>query len=132
MIRSTCLCGKIAFEGQEIPNMVFNCHCSRCRKSHGAVYATQVISNKRSLNFLRGNNFLSEYEVNGIVRAFCSQCGSRLMNYSKDDQEYLSISLAVVDNCDDLKPVGECFVNDKLHFVQLDHRIAHFMELPEN
>ncbi len=31
-----CLCGKIEFEAQEIPGMVFNCHCSRCRISHGA------------------------------------------------------------------------------------------------
>lgn len=129
MIQSTCLCGKIAFEAQEIPTMVFNCHCSRCRKSHGAAYATQVICQKSSLNFLRGKNILSEYEVSGVIRAFCSYCGSRLMNYSKQE-EYLSIALSVIDNGINLKPLGECFVNEKLPFIQLDSSIDHFKQLP--
>lgn len=53
-----CLCGAIEFKAQEIPGMVFNCHCSRCRISHGADYATQAFAIRSSLEFIKGKNNL--------------------------------------------------------------------------
>ncbi len=41
MIRGTCLCGAVAFEVQGIIEFR-NCHCSRCRKAHGADYAANL------------------------------------------------------------------------------------------
>ena len=129
MVQGNCLCGQIHFEASEIPGMVFNCHCSRCRKAHGAAFATQVICSKSTLRFLSGRERLCEYVVGNIVRAFCGGCGSRLMNYTVGP-EYLSISLPSIKGREDLRPGGECFVLDKLQFVQLDCTIAHYPQLP--
>lgn len=129
MIQGTCLCGAIVFEAEESPGMTFNCHCSRCRKSHGAAFSTQVISKKKSLIFKKGFEFLSEYESAGTIRAFCSHCGSRLMNYGHRS-EYLSVAVSAISNRSDLKPIGECFVSEKLGFVQLDNSIPHYVGLP--
>lgn len=129
MIKGQCLCGQIHFEANEIPGMVFNCHCSRCRKAHGAAFSTQVIGMKNTLRFLSGQEQLKEYVVGNIVRAFCGSCGSRLMNYTIGP-EYLSISLSVIKDNEKLMPVGECFVSEKLPFVQLDGAIAHYPQLP--
>ena len=84
-----CLCGVIEFNAEEVPDLVFNCHCSRCRVSHGADYATQAFAVRSSLEFTKGREFLSEYESTGGIRTFCSKCGSRLMNYAKADGDYL-------------------------------------------
>jgi hypothetical protein len=129
MVQGNCLCGQIHYEATQIPGMVFNCHCSRCRKAHGAAFATQVICHKESLRFLAGREKLSEFIVGNIVRTFCGNCGSRLMNYTVGP-EYLSVSLSSLKECKDLRPVGECFVLDKLPFVPLDCSIAHYHELP--
>ncbi len=131
MVQGNCLCGEIRFEASELPGMVFNCHCSRCRMSHGAAFATQVICGKETLRFLSGQDRLTEYVAGEIVRAFCGACGSRLMNYSVGD-EYLSVSLSSIRGRADLLPVGECFAPEKLPFVQLDQSIAHFPRLPGN
>lgn len=53
-----CLCGEIEFEAEEIPGMVFNCHCSRCRKAHGAAFATQAFAVRSSLKFRKGQQIL--------------------------------------------------------------------------
>lgn len=129
MIQGLCLCGEIRFEAIEIPGMVFNCHCSRCRQAHGAAFATQVICAKDSLTFLAGEDRLSKYVVGNIVRAFCENCGSRLMNYTVGP-EYLSVALSTIKGGEEFMPVGECFVLDKLQFIQLDQTIAHYPQLP--
>ncbi len=131
MIRGRCLCNKIAFEVEEMPGMIFNCHCSRCRRSHGSAFATQIICKKASLKFLEGRQSLKEYVSENIVRTFCVHCGSRLMNYTNQEPEYLSVSISSVIDRPDFKPVAECFVVDKLPFIQLDSSIAHYSELPK-
>ena len=92
-----CLCGAIEFTAEEIPDMVFNCHCSKCRISHGADYATQAFAVRSSLHFIKGKEVLKEYESTGGIRTFCSHCGSRLMNYAKNGGNYLSVAIACLD-----------------------------------
>lgn len=131
MIEGSCLCGKISFEAQEIKGMVFNCHCSRCRKSHGSAFATQVFAVRGSLNFLKGKDSLKEFESTGGIRTFCDSCGSRLMNYAKDGGDYLSVAISAVDNRPDLTASADCFCDDKLSWTKLDDSIDQFDGFPE-
>lgn len=131
MIKGSCLCGSIAFEAEEAPGMVFNCHCTRCRKAHGAAFATQIVAKIETLKFLNGRDLLSEYKAPHTIRAFCSSCGSRLMNYGKGNFKYLSIAVAAVDGRPELKPIGDCFVPEKLEFIQLDEFTAHYTAMPD-
>ncbi|MGB3532024.1 MAG: GFA family protein [Microcoleaceae cyanobacterium] len=129
-MKGSCVCGAIEFEVTEIPNMVFNCHCTRCRKSHGAAFATQAFAIRDSLNFIRGKEALKEYESTGGIRAFCSHCGSRLMNYAKDNGDYLSIALSCIDSPHDLKPVADVCISSKVNWYNLSGQIPNFDELP--
>jgi len=127
-----CLCGEIKFEAQEIPNVVFNCHCSRCRTSHGADYATQAFAVRNSLEFIRGADKLKEYDSTGGIRAFCSNCGSRLMNYGKDGADYLSVAIACLDENYEGKAVANCFTNDKDPWHAINEEIPSFEGFPDN
>ena len=127
-----CLCGGIEFSAQEIPEMVFNCHCSKCRVSHGADYATQAFAVQSSLKFTKGESKLKEYESTGGVRAFCSDCGSRLMNYAKDGGDYLSVAIACLDDTYEGKAVAHCFTNDKAPWHTLNKEIPGFEAFPDN
>ncbi len=40
LYRGSCLCGVVRFEVDEFLPQVAHCHCSMCRKFHGAAYAT--------------------------------------------------------------------------------------------
>ncbi|OUR95406.1 hypothetical protein A9Q84_16360 [Halobacteriovorax marinus] len=131
MLKGSCLCGKIAFEAEDIPNMVFNCHCSRCRKAHGSAFATQVFAQKESLKFIKGRELLKEFTKDQGIRTFCSECGSRLMNYGVEGTDYLSVAISAIDEPSNIAPVADCFVTDKFGWSCLDEGIKHFDALPE-
>ena len=39
-VKGSCLCGAVTYEVAGPFEFVGNCHCSICRKSHGAAFAT--------------------------------------------------------------------------------------------
>ncbi len=127
-----CLCGQIEFTATEVPKMVFNRHCSRCRVSHGADYATQAFAVRDSLEFSKGQDKLKEYESTGGIRGFCSDCGSRLMNYAKDGGDYLSISIACLDDTYTGKAEAHCFTGSKAAWHTPTQEIPGFESFPDN
>lgn len=134
-MKGQCLCGAIAFEVTEIPGVVYNCHCSRCRISHGADYATMAFAQRSSLVFLRGQELLSEYESTGGMRTFCSLCGSRLMNYAKSGAkkhgDYMSVAIACLDSDYQGKAVAHCFTASKAPWHEPTADIANFDGFPD-
>lgn len=127
-----CLCGEIEFIAQETPEIIFICYCSMCRISHGSDYATQVFAVRSSLVFSKGKEKLKEYESVGGIRAFCSNCGSRLMNYAKDGGDYLSVAIACLDGTYEGKAVAHCFVESKAPWHVPNTDVPSFDGFPEN
>ncbi|MEE9278765.1 MAG: GFA family protein [Myxococcota bacterium] len=77
MIRGSCLCGDVAWEYSGTPDFMGACHCSMCRKEHGAAFATAVAGSAEGYRLLRGKDSITGYESSpGAVRPFCSRCGS--------------------------------------------------------
>ncbi len=94
-----CLCNGVQFSVTGFNNQVANCHCTMCRKFHGAAFGTLV--GVTGLTWLAGNALLTEYVAgNGTIRTFCSCCGSsigfRVANSTLTDIE-LAISLFSTD-----------------------------------
>ncbi len=113
-----CLCEKIQFTFTPVDGTVIKCFCSLCRRSHGADYATQVISSKDSLTFLSGEALLSEFASSQFgIRAFCSHCGSRLMNYASQGSRFLSVALSAVVDDHHLTPRLQINVASKADWV---------------
>lgn len=133
MIKGSCLCGAIEFEAEEIPGKIYNCHCSQCRKSHGAAFATQAFVRGATLRFIKGKEYLKEYKQfaeNGGIRAFCSICGSRLMNYLPDKNIYLSVALSSIDSSFEGKPVAHAFVGSKASWHHPSEDIPSYETVP--
>jgi hypothetical protein len=73
----SCLCGDVAFEISAPVEPLSHCHCSMCRKSHGAPFASYVGTTKSAFRWLRGKDGLRGYESSpGTFRQFCARCGS--------------------------------------------------------
>lgn len=128
-----CLCGEIEFAFEPVDNVAMNCHCSICRRSHGADYATQLIAKKDSLRLLSGAPLLKEYasSTHG-VRAFCSNCGSRLLNYAKSGSNYLSVALSAVVGDHGIVPSANVQTASKAPWVRLGKALPSFTEFPED
>ena len=133
MIRGSCLCNSIEYEVEEIPGKIYNCHCSQCRKSHGAAFATQVFAKGATLRFTKGEKYLKEYiqfPDQGGIRTFCSLCGSRLMNYLPDKTIYLSVALSSIDSNFSGKPIAHAFVGSKAAWHQPTDDIPCYETIP--
>ena len=79
MIRSSCLCGNTQWDIDAAGAVMSHCHCSMCRKAHGAPFATFIsvpqaqfrwISGEAELIMFRGKDRAS------LPRSFCPTCGS--------------------------------------------------------
>lgn len=78
-IKGSCLCGAVGFEVTAPFRFLGNCHCSMCRKAHGAAFATWGIIEPGSFRWTTGEDVVQAYESSpGNVRCFCSRCGSPL------------------------------------------------------
>jgi len=75
--KGSCLCESVRFSVEGFSEKVANCHCTMCRKFHGAAFGTLV--EVRGLTWLTGLSLLKDYVApNGTIRTFCSNCGSSI------------------------------------------------------
>src|SRR5690606_17438544 len=75
--RGACLCGTVRYEFAEALQAMVHCHCSMCRKHHGAPFATFVVAPAGSLRWLAGDDAIGRYRSSERgSRAYCGRCGS--------------------------------------------------------
>lgn len=96
----SCLCAKVRFELIGPPKAVSHCHCSQCRKGHGALFATYGSVPRSALRVLEGSSQIKAYvSSQKVVREFCMECGSTLF-WSRSHGEFadwVSIALGTLD-----------------------------------
>jgi hypothetical protein len=132
MVEGSCLCGSIKYTVDLIPDKIFNCHCQYCRKAHGADYVTLALAKADTLTISDENNNLKEHTNDiGGCRAFCSNCGTRLMNYAPDKNLYFSVTLSTIDTPVDLKPVAHVNTESKAKWCIPYEGISNYPNIPE-
>lgn len=76
MHHGRCLCGSVAWTATGDAQLMSHCHCSRCRKTHGAPFATYFMVPADGYA-MTGAEHVVQYESSpGFVRSFCGVCGS--------------------------------------------------------
>ncbi len=77
MAHGSCLCGTVKWECGAPQGPMSHCHCSICRKAHGAPFATYFSVDEKDFRVTAGADAIRRYESSpGFHRAFCSGCGS--------------------------------------------------------
>ena len=77
MIEGTCLCGTLRYEIDGPLTSMMHCHCSMCRKQHGAAFATYVVAPVAGFRWIAGEDEVVRYQSSAQgTRAFCRRCGS--------------------------------------------------------
>ena len=78
MIEGRCLCGTVRFAVDAVRDLS-HCHCSMCRKHHGAAFATMARVREEAFRWTAGEDAIRHYESSpGFRRSFCGACGSSL------------------------------------------------------
>lgn len=78
MVEGRCLCGTVRFAVDAVRDLS-HCHCSMCRKHHGAAFATMARVREEAFRWTAGEDAVRRYESSpGFHRSFCGACGSSL------------------------------------------------------
>ena len=79
MAHGSCLCGAVRFDAELPSKWVAHCHCSLCRRAHGAAFVTWVGMDAARVRIGDDAAALRWYaSTPQAQRGFCSRCGSTL------------------------------------------------------
>src|SRR5262245_18802394 len=107
ILTGRCLCEGIAYEIRGELGPIFHCHCSRCRRWHGAAFRTRATINASQFTWTRGEELLSRYHSSEfVVKHFCSVCGSNLISTYDDDPAKVGVPLGGLDQAPSNAPEG--------------------------
>ena len=77
MVTGSCLCGTVSWQVEGALDGMSHCHCSMCRKAHGAPFGTYADVPNDRFTWSTGKDNTTYFESSpGTIRAFCSTCGS--------------------------------------------------------
>jgi hypothetical protein len=129
-LRSSCLCGNVAWEGGGTFDLLTHCHCARCRKSHGSAFATYVMCRAGTFRYLRGHERIVRYESTpGLFRAFCSRCGSQVPSDNVWN-ERVSLPAGMLEGDPQTDPLAHIFVASKAPWHEITDSLPRFDAFP--
>ena len=128
-ITGGCLCGQVRYE---VTGPLFNadhCHCSMCRRQHGAAFATYAEFNPGDFKWISGEGLVKVYETSpGAGWCFCSVCGSTLAG--TDDGKVTTVTLGTVEGDPGVKPGAHIFVGSKARWDEINDELPQFEQRP--
>lgn len=128
-IKGSCLCGAICYEVEGELTQAGSCHCSMCRKSHGAAFGTYAAVPEGGFSWTRGEDLVRVYESSPQGgRAFCRRCGSTLGAVEKGVLRW--ITLGTVDGDPGIRPQAHIFVASKASWDDINDDLPQFDEYP--
>jgi hypothetical protein len=131
MMRGSCLCGAVQYELREQFSEVHHCHCSRCRKAHGAAFSTFGRIAKSSLRFVSGEDKVRDFRSSSLVqRSFCGECGSNLLFQFDPLPEAAWVAVGSLDDDPGLHPQAHIFVGSKAAWHAITDDLPQFQEYP--
>jgi hypothetical protein len=117
-LQGGCLCGAIRYEIDGPLTDVGNCHCSMCRRFHGAAFGTYAKIGAEHFRWLSGQDHLGVYETSpGIGWAFCRTCGSSLG--VPTNGRLSEITLGSLDSDPGVRPIEHIFVGSKAAWFEI-------------
>lgn len=105
MITGRCECDQVKYQADcELVDFC-HCHCSICRRLHGAAFVSWGGIARDSFTWLSGAQDIKAYPFSENADSlFCDNCGSRLLVDFKPEAHMLYLALGTVDgdvNCPD-------------------------------
>jgi len=104
-VSGACLCGAVRFRVTPPTLFCAHCHCSMCRRNHGAAFVTWFGIARERLALEAGEGALVRHASSEHgTRSFCGRCGSSLFCESTRHPDHVDVVLANLDGPIDRAP----------------------------
>jgi hypothetical protein len=132
IVRGRCLCGDVAFELAGPPEVMQNCHCTRCRRARSAAHATNAFWRREQLRWVRGEDSVVNFPLPGAKRfgqAFCRRCGSAVPRVV-ESTGYAVVPCGGLDDQPGAMPRGHIFTGSKAPWFEITGDLPRWEALP--
>lgn len=130
-IEGACLCGRVRYRVKGPLFHVTHCHCSMCRRQHGAAFATYAQFSPGDFEWTTGEDLVRLFESPAQAGwCFCSACGSSLAG--SDKGEITSITLATVEGDPGIGPESHIFTGSKAAWHEITDLLPQHDEWPND
>ena len=128
-IKGGCIPGRVRYE---IAGPLFaadHCHCSMCRRQHGAAFATYAEFKPGDFRWVSGEEHVRVYETpSGSGWCFCGECGSSLAG--TEIGRVTTVTPGTVEGDPGVRPEAHIFVDSKAPWYEIEDDLPQFDERP--
>ncbi|HYR97186.1 MAG TPA: GFA family protein [Candidatus Binatus sp.] len=122
-----CLCGAVRFDIELPALFCAHCHCSMCRRAHGAGYVTWTAAPYERFRVVAGADRLVRYRSSEHgTRTFCGTCGSTLFCESTNHPAWIDIVVANLDGDVGLAPQAHFYFDDRASWTRVADELPRF------
>lgn len=131
MLKGRCECAAIRLTVNARIEDLSHCHCSQCRRLHGAAFATFACVRRSALRFERGEHLVSRYQSSARnIRMFCSLCGSNLLVDPQDEPGVVYLSMSILEGDPPAPLAYHSYVGSKAPWYEITDDLEQFDEDP--
>src|SRR5262249_48021505 len=129
MNQASCLCRDVSWELDGPLEVMSPCHCARCRKTHGAAFATYFGGPAEGFR-LRGRDGIVRWEsMPGFFRCFCGRCGSVVPSDPVEGRMFVPAGNFPDDP--GVRPLAHIFVASRAPWFDINDTLPRFDAYPE-
>ncbi len=132
MITGRCECGKVQYEVSGDVSDFSHCHCSQCRRLHGAAFASFAGVARADFRYISGHSDISNYASSpSHSRLFCSNCGSNIMVELEGEPDEYYLAMGTLDGELELPPGYHIYVGSKAPWHEINDKLPCYDTEPE-
>ncbi len=112
IVTGSCFCGAVKFEIKLPTLFCGHCHCSMCRRPHGASFVTWTGVPPERFRITAGEQDIARFESSEKgTRSFCRNCGRQM--FCQSEPEVLDIALAALHGKIDRRPEAHYYYDSR-------------------
>lgn len=126
-----CFCGTVAYQ-IDLPTLAcIHCHCSMCRRPHGASYVTWAVVASKQFRITSGEEHLQTYASSAHGRRqFCAVCGSQMFCWHEGPDgspaQVIDVALASLHSDIDRRPEAHYFFDSRADWTGIADDLPRF------
>jgi len=132
VITGHCECGSVKYQIQGEISDFSHCHCSQCRRLHGAAFASFACVSRKDFGYLSGEPQLETYaSSNTHDRVFCRRCGSNILVALDTEPDVFYVAMGTVNGDPELPTGYHIFVGSKAPWHSINDGLKQHEEFPD-
>jgi len=131
MITGGCECGRVKYQVDGEINDFSHCHCSQCRRLHGAAFASFGGVLRSEFSYVSGQQDLASYASSeSHARVFCKNCGSNILVELESEPDALYVAMGSMEGNPACPPGYHIYVGSKAPWHEITDELPRYETEP--